>query len=64
LVPLRDDVRSPANRIACIQTATPQWKLRQIVIVLVVFVPFPNWFTQWPLRADFLWAAQCLCGAV
>ena len=54
----------PANRIGFEQMTLPQLKMLQEVITLCVFVPFSIWYMGQPVRADFLWAALCLCGAV
>src|SRR3954468_18369798 len=54
----------PANRIGAGQLTLPQLKMLQEVITLSVFVPFSVYYMRQPVRADFLWAALCMCGAV
>jgi hypothetical protein len=41
-----------------------QLKILQEVITLTVFVPFALLYMKEPVRANYLWAGLCLCGAV
>ncbi len=57
-------VQVPANRIGYTKLELGQLKILQEVITLGVFVPFAILYMKQPLRANFLWASLCLCGAV
>jgi uncharacterized protein (DUF486 family) len=54
----------PANRIGHTQLSTPQLKIMQEIITLMVFVPFSVLYMKEPVKRDFLWAGVCLLGAV
>jgi len=54
----------PANRIGHTELSTPQLKIIQEVITLVVFVPFSVFYMKEPVKRDFLWAGLCLVAAV
>ena len=54
----------PANRIGYTQYSVGQLKILQEVITLAVFVPFAVFYLRQPLKLDYLWAAQCVLGAV
>ena len=53
----------PANRIGHTQMELGQLKILQEVITLTVFVPFALLYMKEPVRANYLWAGLCLCGA-
>ena len=53
-----------ANRIGSAQFSLAQLKIIQEVITLLVFAPFAVFYTNQPLKWDFLWAGICLMGAV
>ncbi len=57
-------IQVPANRIGHSQLSTPQLKIMQEVITLLVFVPFSVLYMKEPVKRDFLWAGLCLLGAV
>jgi uncharacterized protein (DUF486 family) len=57
-------IQVPANRIGHSELSTPQLKIMQEVITLLVFVPFSVLYMKEPVRRDFLWAGLCLLGAV
>ncbi len=56
----------PANRIGFQQAgfSVGQLKIVQEVITLTVFVPFAMIYLKEPFKADYLWAACCMVGAV
>lgn len=54
----------PANRIGHQVLTVPQLKILQEAITLTVFVPFSILYLKEPVRADYLWAALCILGAV
>ena len=56
----------PANRIGFQQAgfSVGQLKILQEVITLAVFVPFAMIYLKEPFKADYLWAACCMVGAV
>src|SRR5213075_839727 len=54
----------PANRIGYTQLQLGQLKILQEVIALAVFMPFAILYMKQPLKANYAWAALCLCGAV
>jgi hypothetical protein len=54
----------PANRIGFGALTPAQLKVLQEVITLSVFVPFAILYMRQPIKADFIWAARCLVGAV
>jgi uncharacterized protein len=54
----------PANRIGYGPFTLPQLKVIQEVITMVVFAGFAVLYMREPVRADFLYAALCLVGAV
>lgn len=54
----------PANRIGFSQYSLAQLKILQETITLAVFVPFAMFYMNQPFKADYIWAALCLLGAV
>jgi uncharacterized protein (DUF486 family) len=54
----------PANRIGHGSLTLAQLKILQEVISLTVFVPFAWAYMKEPVRANYLWAGLCMCGAV
>jgi uncharacterized protein len=54
----------PGNRIGYTELSLAQLKIMQVVIALVVFVPFVVLYMQQPLKLDYLWAGLCLMGAI
>jgi len=54
----------PANRIGCTVMSLAQLKITQEVIMLAVSVPLAVVHMREPLRLNYLWAGQCLMGAV
>jgi uncharacterized protein (DUF486 family) len=54
----------PANRIGHGSMTLAQLKILQEVISLTVFVPFAWAYMKEPVKANYLWAGLCMCGAV
>ena len=54
----------PANRIGHTALSVGQLKILQEVITLSVFIPFAVFYLREPFRADYVYAALCMCGAV
>ena len=54
----------PANRIGYTALSLGQLKMLQEVIAIGVFIPFAIVYMKQPIKADFIWAALCLLGAV
>jgi uncharacterized protein (DUF486 family) len=54
----------PANRIGHGSLTLAQLKILQEVISLTVFVPFAWAYMKEPVKANYLWAGLCMCGAV
>jgi uncharacterized protein (DUF486 family) len=54
----------PANRIGHGSLTIAQLKILQEVISLTVFVPFAWAYMKEPIKANYLWAGLCMCGAV
>src|SRR6478609_5542188 len=54
----------PANRIGHGTLTIAQLKIIQEVISLTVFVPFAWAYMKEPIKANYLWAGLCMCGAV
>jgi len=57
-------IQVPANRIGHSRLSSPQLKILQEVITLLVFVPFSVLYMKEPVKRDYLWAGLCLLGAV
>jgi uncharacterized protein (DUF486 family) len=54
----------PANRIGYTQYSLAQLKILQVVLTLLVFVPFSMIYMNQPFKLDYAWAGLCLVGAV
>ena len=54
----------PANRIGHQVLTVGQLKITQVVLTLLVFVPFSLFYLKEKLTWDYLWAGLCLLGAV
>src|SRR5579859_1178554 len=57
-------IQVPANRIGHAELTTPQLKIMQEIITLLVFVPFSVFYMKEPIKRDYVWAGLCLLGAV
>ncbi|HXF66582.1 MAG TPA: DMT family protein [Burkholderiales bacterium] len=57
-------VQVPANRIGFASMNLAQLKILQEVVTLSVFVPFAVFYMGEPVKANYLYAALCLVGAV